>query len=102
MPASVLNQKFVDEFSPRSGRKGVVDGVSRGYGNPPSPTSPLPLARERGVRQLTDRVRALFPRADALAYDLEPLTGLRTGRRPDKGSIREFLTQDTRRLYAYP
>jgi len=84
-----MSQKFVDEVSPSAdGRKNVAHGVSRGYANPPSPPSPLPPARERGAE---GGVRALFPTAYAMGYDLTPLTGLRNG--PPKGeySINELL-----------
>jgi len=70
---SVLTQKFVKEVSPRSGRKNLAQGVSRGSGGPPSPPSPLPPARERGAE---GGVRAIQPRACALGYYLPPLPGL--------------------------
>ena len=75
--SSVLSQRFVKEPSPSAdGRKNLAHGVSRGCGGPPSPPSPLPPARERGVRQQTDGVRAVQPRACALGYHLPPLPGL--------------------------
>ena len=71
----VLSQKFVEYASPRSGRKNVAHGVSRGSRRPPSPPAPLPLVRERGAE---GGVRAVPPRAYALGYFLAPLTGLLT------------------------
>src|SRR5208337_4390089 len=59
-----------------SERKSLAHGVSRGSANPPSPPTPLPLGRERGVPQARDGVRAFDPRADALGYNPPPLTGL--------------------------
>jgi hypothetical protein len=87
--SSVLSQKFVDEVSPQSGRKKVAHGVSRGYGSPPSPPSPLPPARERGAE---GGVRALSPRAGALGYDLAPLTGLWSGLPKREDFVSELLT----------
>ena len=94
--SSVLSQKFLEEVSPDlSGRKNVAHGVSRGSANPPSPPSPLPLGRERGVPQTRDGVRALHPRACALGYNLPPLTGLRKGRPHEEDFVSGLLTQDT-------
>src|SRR5450759_3352431 len=45
---------------------------------PPSPPSPLPPVRERGAE---GGVRALFPTAYAMGYELTPLTGLRNRRK---------------------
>ena len=88
---SVPSQKLVGGVSPRSGRKNVAHGVSRGSANAPSPPSPLPLERERGAE---GGVRAIEPRADALGYILSPLTGLREGY-PHKAVFRkELLARD--------
>ena len=89
---SVLSQKFVEEVSPRSGRKNVAHGVSRGSASPPSPPSPLPPARERGAE---GGVRAVQPRAHALGYYIPPLTGLRKGPPHEEDFVSELLTQDT-------
>ena len=85
--ASVLSQKFVDEVSPSAdGRKRVAHGVSRGYANLPSPLAPLPPARERGVPQSRDGVRAPSPRAGALGYPAlrDPCRGYGTAIRNGK------------------
>ena len=87
--SSVLSQKFVEEVSPRSGRKNVAHGVSRGSASPPSPPSPLPLGRERGAE---GGVRALHPRACALGYNLPPLTGLRESGPNEEDFVSELLT----------
>ena len=98
LETSVLSQKFVDEVSPDlSGRKRVAHGVSRGHANPPSPPSPLPPARERGVPQTRDGVRAPCPRARALGYHLTPLPGLWHGYPKLQNFVSELLTQDTRK-----
>ena len=68
----VASQKFVHEFSPRSGRHPLAHGVSRGSEPPPSPPSPLPPRRERGAE---GGVRAALPRACALGYIIPPLRG---------------------------
>ena len=96
--ASVPNQKFVDEVSPDlSGRKRVAHGPAErdGYANPPSPPSPLPPARERGVPQTRGRVRAASPRAGALGYHLTPLSGLWNGYPKLEDFVNELLTEDT-------
>ena len=90
--------EFVDEISPSAdGRKNVAHGPAGrdGSANPPSPPSPLPLGRERGVPQTRDGVRALHPRAYALGYNLPPLTGLRKDRPHEKHFVSELLIQDT-------
>jgi len=61
------------DSSSRSERKNLAHGVSRGSASVPSPPTPLPLGRERGAE---GGVRAFDPRADALGYNLPPLTGL--------------------------
>ena len=91
----MLSHKIVEEVSPRSGRKNVAHGVSRGSARPPSPPSPLPLGRERGAE---GRVRALRPRACALGYDLPPVTGLQKGRPHEEDFFSELPTQDTSRF----
>jgi len=59
--------------SPRSGRKIVAHGASRGYGSIPLTPAPLPAARGEGCR---GRGEGSFPTARALGYGLAPLTGL--------------------------
>ena len=88
----VLSQKLVEEASPRSGRRHLAHGVSRGSASPPSPPSPLPLGRERGAE---GRVRGIQPRAYALGYYLPPLTGLRKGWSRASGFFNEHLGQNT-------
>ena len=78
-------------MSPRSGRKNLAHGVSRGSTNALSPPSPLPLKRERGAE---GGVKAVGPRADALGYNLSPLTGLEEGRSHKARSRKELLTRD--------
>ena len=48
--ASVVSQKFVEYVSPRSGRKRVAHGASRGFVRPPHPR-PLSRWGGRGVPQ---------------------------------------------------
>jgi len=79
--------EFVDEISPDvSGRKNVAHGpaVRDGSANPPSPPSPLPLARERGVE---GGVRALHPGLApwSRVRGIPPLTGLRKQHYGDHG-----------------
>jgi len=69
----VLNQKFVHEVSPQSGRKIVAHGVSRGAARPPSSPSPLPPGRERGA---AGGVRVLFPGLAPWATIFRPPCGL--------------------------
>ncbi len=57
--------------------------------------TPCPLCRrgdrERGVRQPTDGVRAIHPRAYALGYNLPPLTGLPEGRPHEEDFVNERM-----------
>ena len=92
--SSVPSRKLVEEVSPRSGRKNVAHGVSRGSMRFPSRPSPLPPERERGVRQPTDGVRAAPPRACALGYYPAPLTGLRDRGPHEEDFINELLIRD--------
>jgi len=48
---SVLSQRSVAEFSPRSGRQNVAHGVSRGSTHQPHPPSPLSRSGGRGGRK---------------------------------------------------
>ena len=77
--ATVLGQRRMDQFSPRSGRHHVAHGESHGYVSAPPPPSPLPPVRERGA---VGGVRGLFPRACALGHTMSPLAGLESAPSP--------------------
>jgi len=67
----------------------VAHGVSRGGARPPSPPTPLPPGRERGAE---GGVRGVFPRADALGYDLPSPGGWNFGLRSrDRGSLKRAV-----------
>jgi len=89
--SSVPSRKLVEEVSPRSGRKNVAHGVSRGSMRFPSRPSPLPPERERGAK---GGVRAAPPRACALGYYPSPLTGLRDRGPHEENFINELLIRD--------
>ncbi|MGA2072187.1 MAG: hypothetical protein ABSH52_01675 [Terriglobia bacterium] len=73
MEISVLSQKFVEDFSPQSGRQTVAHGASRGLREPTLTPVPSPARRERGAE---GGARVIQPRAYALGYSIPPLTGL--------------------------
>ena len=61
--SSAVPQKFVEYVSPRSGRKQVAHGASRGFESPSLTPVPLPLGRQRGA---AGGVRAVKHRAQKL------------------------------------
>jgi len=92
MSSSAPSQKLPREVSPRSGRKNLAHGVSRGSMRAPSSPAPLPPERERGAE---GGVRAVQPRACALGYYLSPLTGLLQRTLGEEDSAKDPLVQDT-------
>ena len=89
--SSAPSRKLTAEVSPRSGRKNLAHGVSRGSMRSPSPPSPLPPERQRGAR---GGVRAAPPRACALGYYLSPLMGLRAHGPHEENSMNEPLIRN--------